>query len=83
MLVITEPIIGCTNATCVCYGMVCASVREENPGAFASVRQDTIELVDYLPKARGLSSRTDAKTYNNILIAPACICILCIVRYLM
>ena len=27
-------------------------------------------------------ARTDAKTFNNLLIAPACICTLCIARYM-
>ena len=45
--------------------MVCASVRVDNPRALA----------------RGLSPHADATPYNNLLIAPAFIYTLCIVRY--
>ena len=51
----------------ICYCMVCVYVREDNSRALAS----------------GLSSRTYAQSYNNCLIAPACMCTLCIVSYLM
>ena len=47
---------------------VCASVREDNPQALA-------ELVDHLPVQTH-------KPYNNLLIAPACICLSSIARYL-
>ena len=46
--------------------MICAHVREDKLIAIAS----------------GLSDRTDAKAYNNLLIAPVCICTLCIARCL-
>ena len=49
--------------------MVCASVREDN--------QQTMLT------ASGLSTVQTLKPYNNLLIAPACFCTLCIVRYLL
>ena len=53
--------------TSVSYYTVCAPVRGDNPRALAS----------------GLSPVQTHKTYNNLLITPACICTLCIARYLM
>ena len=57
----------CYNVISAIYGMVCASVREDNPRALAS----------------GLSPVPAHNLYKNFLIAPACLCTLCIVRNLM
>ena len=61
----------------VSYCMVCAYVREYNPRAIAS-GLSPVHMHNHT-----IISRTYAQPYNNCLIAPACMCTLCIVRYLM
>ena len=59
-------VLNTSDAACVSYCRVCASVREDNPRAFAI----------------GLSPVQTHEPYINLFIAPAFICTLCFARYL-